>query len=328
MTLLLSSMLLSLVWFAATNAAASLVAWTLGRLMVIRPDRFGAGLLLTVRLLPAVASSVFVLAVFLPAHWRFEPTDTDESFGVVLGALAMTVVWLALAGAWRAGRASLADHRFAALARRAGTLVEGDASRSFVLFVLDGLPGVSLSGIWQPRILIGSEVLAALTPAELDVAISHEIAHKRSRDNLKRLLMFCAPDLFGWTAVARQLEERWEAEAECEADAHAVMGDGRRAVVLASALVKVARLGRVGSLQPVAIAGPAAWTLSSAFHVPTLLEMRVRRLVSGSALPPVATGRLAWPGATLSLGIAAGLWLIGFSYTLHLVTEAMVTNLP
>ncbi len=88
--------------------------------------------------------------------------------------------------------------------------------------------------------------------------------------------------------MARQLEERWQAEAECEADAHAVRGDGHRAVVLAAALVKVARLGGVTAVPPII----PAWT-SSAFHVPTLLEMRVRRLVSGSAPRPAAAGTAA-----------------------------------
>jgi Zn-dependent protease with chaperone function len=338
MSLLLSSVFLGLVWFAAVNAAASLIAWMLGAWMLGRfsippPRRVGASMLLTARLLPAGASSVFVLAVFLPAHWRFEPADTGESFGLILGGLAAIGLLLALGGAWRAGQAGLAGHRFTGLARRAGNLVEGDEQGG--AFELSGLPGVSLAGIWRPRILIGSEALSALTPAELDVAISHEVAHRRSQDNLKRFLMFCAPDLFGWTRVARQLEEQWQAEAECEADACAVMGDGHRAVMLASALVKVARLGCAGTLHPISAAGASAgtpawtrWTMWSAFHVPTLLEMRVRRLVSGSAVPPVATGRLGWSSATLSLGIPAGLWLFGFSYTLHLVTEVMVTHLP
>jgi len=322
MTLLFSSALLGLAWFAAINASASLVAWIFGRFMIQRPGRFGAGMLLTVRLLPAVASSVFVLAVFLPAHWRFEPADADESLGFVLGTVAAIGLWLVLRGAWRAVRAGLAGHRFAAMARRETSLVEADGYKSFVdVFLLEGLPGVSLAGIWRPRILIGSDAAATLTPAELDVAISHEIAHRRSQDNLKRFLIFCAPDLFAWTAVARQLGEQWEAEAECEADAYAVMADGHRAVMLASALVKVARFGCATSFHPVS----PAW---SAFHVPTLLEMRVRRLVSGPALPPVSAGKLGWCSATLSLGISTGLWLIGFSYTLHLVTETMVTRLP
>jgi hypothetical protein len=321
MRLVLSSVLLGLVWFVAANAAATPVAWLLGQLVARRPGPVGAGRLLMVRLLPAAASLFFVLAVFLPAHWRFEPADTDEAFGVVLGATAALGLWLVLGASGRALRAALAGHRFAALVRRTARLEAGDAVESFVL---SGLPGVSLAGVWRPRILIGSEARAALTPSELDLAISHEIAHRRSRDNLKRFLVHCSPDFFGRTAVARQLEERWQAEAECEADARAVRGDSHRAVVLATALVKVARLGCASGFHAIS---PAC--TSSAFHVPTLLEMRVRRLVSGSALPPAA-GRVGWFGAAVSAGIATGVWVwvLGLSNILHVITEALVTRLP
>ena len=92
MRLVLSSVLLGLVWFVVVNAVATLAAWTLGYFLSRRPGPVGASRLLPVgasrllivRLLPAAVSSFFVLAVFLPAHWRFEPVDSDESFGVVL----------------------------------------------------------------------------------------------------------------------------------------------------------------------------------------------------------------------------------------------------
>lgn len=322
MRLILSSVLLGLVWFTATNALASAAAWLLGRSVMRRPGPSSAGLLLAVRLLPAVASSVFVGAVFLPTHWRFEPAESDESFGVVLALIAATGLCLFLRAVWRAIRAGFAGRRLAAVARRAASLPGGEAAGSAIR-VVDGLPGVSLFGIWRPRILVGADARGALTPAELDLAISHEVAHRRAKDNLKRFLICCAPDLFSWTRVARELEDRWQAAAECDADAHAVRGDSDRAVLLASALVKVARLGRAGSLS-----GIGAAAISSAFHVPTLLEMRVRRLVSGGAPPAAGAGRLVWSSATLNIGIAAGLWLFGFSDTLHSITEAMVTYLP
>jgi hypothetical protein len=314
--LILSSVLLGLAWFAAVNAAASLVAWVSGRFLLRRREPLGAGLALGVRLFPAAVSSVFVLAVFLPAHWRLEPAESDESFGIVLGAVAAMGLYLASRALWRAARSGLAGHRFAVLLRRAGIPADGD------VFELGGLPGVSLAGIWRPRIVIGPGARAALTPAELDLAVAHEVAHRRSRDNFKRFLVHTAPDVFGWTTVARQVEDRWQAEAECEADADAVGGDGDRAVVLASALVKVARLASIADLQTV----PPAWT-SSAFHVPTLLELRVRRLLAGS-LQPAGARRLGWSSAVVSASLAAGLWLGGFSDTLHSVTETLVTLLP
>ncbi len=213
MRLVLSSVLLGLVWFVVVNAVATLAAWMLGRFVTRRPGPVGASRLLPdgasrfliVRLLPAAVSSFFVLAVFLPAHWRFEPVDSDESFGVVLATAAALGLWLVLGAALRALRAGLAGYRFATLVRRA-------ARREAEAFVLSGLPGVSLAGIWRPRILIGSEARAALTPSELDLAISHEIAHRRSKDNLKRFLMFSSPDLLsldaGGTAARRALAGR------------------------------------------------------------------------------------------------------------------------
>ena len=252
MTLLLSSVLLGLMWFAATNAVASLLAWLVGRSVMSRmaraPKRQSVQLLLAIRLLPAAASSLFVLAVFLPAHWSFEPPDTEESFGVVLAGTATLGLLLILHAGWRAIRAGFAGHRFAEIARRAARQVDPDGVDHQVL-ELKGLRGISLAGIWQPKIFIGPEALAALTPTELDLAIAHEIAHRRSNDNLKRFAMCCAPDFFGWTSVARRLEQQWQAEAECDADAHAVRGDDGRAIALASALVKVARLERVGGLR-------------------------------------------------------------------------------
>jgi hypothetical protein len=320
-TLLLSSVLLGLMWFAAANAVASLLAWLVGRAMVARaPKRQSVQFLLVIRLLPAAASSLFVLVVFLPAHWRFEPPDTDESFGVVLAGTATVGLLLILHAGWRAIRAGVAGHRFGAIARRAARHVNPDGADHQVL-ELKGWRGISLAGIWQPKIFIGSEVLAALTPAELDLAVAHEMAHRRSNDNLKRFAMCCVPDLFGWTSVAQRLEQQWQAEAECEADAQAVGRDGSRAVALASALVKVARLERDGGLRP---ASPAF----SAFHVPTLLELRVRRLVAESALPSAAGGCMWRLGTTASLALVAGLWLTDFSHALHVITETLVSRLP
>jgi len=313
--LVLSSVLLGLVWFAAANAIASLAAWAAGALLLRRREPVRAAFVLALRLLPAVASVLFVVAVFLPTHWRLEPPDSDESFGFVLAIVAASSALVLARSFYRAIRSGLAGRRFATLVRQAARLIEGDT------FELGAFDGVSLAGIWRPTILVGAQARAALTRDELDLAISHEIAHRRSRDNLKRFLMFGAPDFFGWTSVARELEARWQAEAECEADAQAVRGDDSRAVVLASALVKVARLR--ASTHPAL----PAW-MSSAFHVPTLLELRVRRLVTGSSSPPLSRVRLTFSGALLAVALSASLWLLEFAETLHAVTEAMVTHLP
>jgi len=311
--LLVSSLLLGLAWFALLNVLASTVAWALAHVVLrrnVRPET-----LLAVRLMPALMSATFVVAVFLPAHLRFEPAAREESFGFLLGSLAALGAVLLSRSLWRAISAAWNDYRLAAFARRGAVPLDAGALE------VRGFPGVSLAGILRPTILVGSDTVAALTPAELDAAICHEQAHRRSRDNFKRFLMFCAPDLFGWSATAREVEDRWQAEAECQADARAAGGDDRRALVLASALVKVARL----TSRSTAVLPSPAW---SAFHLAALLETRVRRLTAGRAPADAGSGRL-WRGLLVAaVGIATAAWLSDGSYALHQVTESMVTHLP
>lgn len=320
MRLAASSILLGLVWFTAANLAGTALALAIMRATSAR--RLSAGALLALRLLPAALSVFFAAAVFLPAHLLYEPAQADESFGVVLATLAALGLVLAGRSILRAARILRTDLRLAAMTARIAepnSVAPGVAGRD-VVYEVNGLAGVSLAGILRPRILIGSAALAELTPAELDVAISHELAHRRSRDNFKRFLICCAPDFFGMLPAARQLEDRWEAETECQADALAVGGDDRRAVVLASALVKVARLARPATISPSPV-----W---SGFHVAALLETRVRRLVDGqtSVRRTRASLRRAIAGAAVAVPAAA--WILDLSYSVHQVTEALVTYLP
>jgi len=309
--LAVSSVLLGLAWFAATNVAGTAVACALERATSTR--RRSAGVLLAMRLLPAALSAFFVAALFLPAHLQYEPAEADESLGIALGTLIALGFVLIGRSVLRAARILRTDFRLAAMTARVGR------PRGAILEV-SGLPGVSLAGIFRPKILIGSAALAELTPAELDVAISHEMAHRRSLDNFKRFLIACAPDVFGMLPAARRLEDRWEAETECQADAHAVGGDGRRAIVLASALVKVARLAR-----PAAIWPSPLW---SGFHVAALLETRVRRLVGGETSLPRTRAALWRTIAAAAITVPAAAWALDVSYSVHLVTEALVTYLP
>jgi Zn-dependent protease with chaperone function len=313
MKLLLSSTLLALAWFAAVNIVVSAGAWLAARWM-LRRRNVGPGGLLMLRLLPAAAATFLVVLVFVPGHLRFEPADAEESFGGLLVGLALLSTALLVRSGWRAlsvARASAALRHWAERALQ--------ASPQEVLEV-DELAGVSLAGIFRTRILIGSTARAVLTPAELRLAIAHERAHRSSRDNLKRCAMFCAPDVFGWSERARRLEAEWRAEAECRADALAVSGDETRAVQLASALVKVAQLGRPAS----AARHSPVW---SPFHEAQLLEARIRRLVCSAAIGP-AQSRPAGRARVLAAALPLGLWLLDAPYQLHQLTELLVASLP
>ena len=92
------------------------------------------------------------------------------------------------------------------------------------------------------------------------------------------------------------------------------MGDSQRAVVLASALVKVARLACAATIHQVSRAGTAALRRrplagASLEHVERVSradaarDARAAARVELGACLPSATGRLAWSGATLGLGI-------------------------
>lgn len=311
----ISTLVLGLAWFAALNIVGSCAAWGAADvLLAARAGRRG-GVLLAIRLFPAAVSVLFVVAFFLPAHWRFEPADAQESFGVVLyglGALGAALVLRSVA-------------RVAAVAR-AGWRLRGcsrlpHVERAPGVYEVQGLAGVSLAGVFRTRILVGAAARRALTAAELHVALAHERAHRRALDNLKRFVIFCAPDLFGDSAASRKIEAEWRAGAEWLADARAVDGDLTRAVNLASALVKVSRLASA----PSAFVTSPAW---STLHDPPLLEMRVRRLVDGEA-PAAARPRRARRIAGTTL-FAVGLLICGTTMapSLHQLTEALVRMLP
>lgn len=312
---LVSIVVLGLAWFAAINLAASCAAWTTASLVLRTAAGRRAGVLLAIRLFPAALSSFFVAVLFVPAHWRFEPADAQESFGLVLCGLSVLGAVLLVRSAARMAAVARSGWRLRACRRFA------EVDRTLGVYEVQGHTGVSLAGVFRTRILVGTAVRRALSAAELEVALAHERAHRSALDNLKRFVMFCAPDLFGGSATSREVESRWRATSEWLADAQAVDGDDVRAVRLASALVKVSRIA----------SGPSAFVTSPAWstlHDPPLLEMRVRRLVQGGA--PAA----ARPSSPYGLGSAALVGALMLSSaailapSVHQLTEALVRLLP
>jgi hypothetical protein len=306
---------LALAWFAGTNALLSLLSLAAATLFRdgLHADAWRARRLLAIRLAPAVTSVTIAAIVFLPAHVWLEPLRNDERIGFV--PLALAAFGMALL--------AISVYRCAATLRRMARLAAVGPWRELRrgrerLRDVQGLHGIALAGIFRPRILVGRRARQVLTAAELEVAVAHERAHQHARDNLSRVVMYCAPDFFGWSAQARRIERLWEGEAECLADATAAAGSPVRATRLASALVKVARLA----------SGDPAWSPGwSTLHHPTLIETRVRLLVSGARLTPAPARCL---GAAAGCGIAAvtGAWMIGIPQRMHWITEELLTLLP
>jgi hypothetical protein len=111
-------------------------------------------------------------------------------------------------------------------------------------------PFLVLAGVLHPRLIISRPVVNALPSGQLAAALRHEQAHRASRDNLKRLLLLLAPDVFpGWRGFSG-LERLWNRFTEWAADDEAVDGDSQRSLSLASALVRVARMGACPQTAP------------------------------------------------------------------------------
>jgi hypothetical protein len=312
METVIRAVVLALAWFVALNATASVVSWSLVRFLPAFRHTNRPHLLLLVRLVPAAASLLFVAAIFLPSHWALEPRDAHETLGFAWYGLAA-------AGAFLLGRSAVCAASVARTGRRLRAGERGAAIAIADVHEVDGISGVSLAGVFRTRVLIGPAITDCLSAAELEVAVAHELAHRDAFDNLARWGMRCAPDFLSYTAVARRLEEAWHAAAEARADTRATAGDSVRALHLASALVKVARLGTAAPAVPLS-------TVWSTLHDAPLLEWRVRRLVSGVVTADNPRRSRALVAAVpFSMLLAAALT---FSGAVHRLTEALVNLLP
>jgi hypothetical protein len=250
------------------------------RMAASRTPMRAARLLLGLRLLPFVLALLFVLELCVPSYLWLEPAAPSERVGLLCGVLGLlgAATWLnSLRRTAQSLFASLCHHR---LCRFAGQQARLPGESSPVVLVENEAPLLAMSGLFRPRLLISPSVLQNLSAEELDAALAHEHAHRSSRDNLKRLLMQLAPDIFPFLHPLRTLERTWSQFAEWAADDQATAGDSGRAVSLASALVQVARMGR----------GPRLPFLSTSLLASDRdLSARVDRLLETRPVMPAPT---------------------------------------
>jgi len=179
-------------------------------------------------------------------------------------------------------------------------------------------PVLLLCGVFRSRIVISRSVLSALPPEQLDAALRHEQAHRASRDNFKRLLMLLAPGLVPFSRGFAELEASWEKAAEWAADDAAAAGDEVRAISLAAALVRVARMG----------VNPDPPLVASLTAGGRGLEARVDRLLRPQPLRNRSVGRVrAVAGAAfliLGSAMAAVLVMPAALSTVHQLLEHLL----
>jgi Zn-dependent protease with chaperone function len=291
--------------FFVLNAAAGLLvsisSKSVVRFAARRTPLGAARLLLGLRLLPFVLALVFVLELCVPSYLWLEPRGLSERVGLMCGVLGLlgAATWLdSLARTAQSLFASLCHNR---LCRLAGQEARLPGESSPVVLVENEAPLLAMSGLVRPRLLISRSVLQKLSAEELDAALAHEHAHRASRDNLKRLLLQLAPDIFPFLHPLRTLERSWSQFAEWAADDQAAAGDSGRAVSLAAALVQVARLGRGPSL-PFLSTSLLSSDRDLSARVDRLLErLPVLPAPSAEAQPALRTAGVLLVGSTAAL---------------------------
>jgi hypothetical protein len=173
-------------------------------------------------------------------------------------------------------------------------------------------PLLALAGVLRPRLVISDAVLQTLSAEELDVALHHENAHRVSRDNLKRLLLLLAPGPLPFVRGFAFLEPAWARFSEWAADDEATRGDSLRALSLAAALLRVARMGagaRLSFLQTSLVAGDCDLSaridrLLRLDHARPVSFPRTRALLSAAGVGIslcLATILILWPATLASV---------------------------
>ena len=230
----------------AVNTLASLLLTALWRLGERRFKDLSAHsraeILFGMRVSPPALAVISVGLLLIPAYVAYEPHVTAEIVSTKLAMLSLLSAGglvLALLRAYRSWSATR-------------SLLRGwlrDAERidlgglPIPAFRLEhSFPIIAVVGTVRPRLFIAAKVLHALSKEELAAAIAHERGHLLAQDNLKRSVLRACRDILMLAPVGKSLDRAWAQAAEAAADEHAARENSDRALNLASALVKIAKM--------------------------------------------------------------------------------------
>jgi beta-lactamase regulating signal transducer with metallopeptidase domain len=250
--------------YGLAGALLSICAAFVWRAWFERKSLTSRGILM-LRLFPCAAALFITLVVVLPAFVINEPRHAAEPVRPLLLLMAAFTLAKFAAAFVRAGRSWMDTASLLRQQVKKNCLIAGQQVE-----IID-MPQamVAVVGVWRPRIVAASQVLAACSGEEFREVIGHEAAHLSAHDNLKLLLLIASPDILTWMTAGDAMLARWRAAVEFEADEMATGPDRRKRVALASALIKVARLS---------VVKPPVAALSMPIAVDDI-DGRVRRLL-------------------------------------------------
>jgi Zn-dependent protease with chaperone function len=271
------------------------------------------------------AVSVLVAVFFaFPSFWLMEKPSLDEDGGTfILAACSLLILGAGLFRALRAqAQTTSAVKKWslesAELAELATQRHEMEISASVprmtpALSASKGAPALILVGITRPNVMVSDRAAILLSDDELQVAVRHELGHKRSWDNLKKVLISATP-----FPGMRSLERAWREAAELAADDAAVT-NRQDALDLASALIKLSR----SSLSRPSMQSPEPALGSGLFSDSSSIRLRVKRLIEWR----VSRARLQhiWPWTLLA--VLKLIFPIAANYSATLVLTHRLTEL-
>lgn len=271
-----------------------------------------ADILFAVRILPLTAAVLVTVILAAPSFWLLEPREIVEpigGFSLTLGACGLMILTFGFLNTLLALRkASRTISRWVTGAQRVPSIDPVP-----VLRIPCARPPMAAVGIFRSAILFSDAAQFALEPGEMRSALNHEMAHVRSHDNLKKLLLhFVAIPAI---REMRELERAWLEASEMAAD-HAAVSSINEALDLAAAVIKLCQM----ALPQLSVQlGVASFAHSSA----DIVNERIERLIHWTEEPRSNRKHFYRYSAGLALGLIV---VLGISYSqlligIHVATE-------
>jgi Zn-dependent protease with chaperone function len=299
------------------NAAVFRIVWA--RLRRIDRSRL-PGLLFQIHLAPFLVAFAVVLGFVLPAFAKLEPPSTRESLSPLLlvGAVLGAAILVSILG--RLGYMLITTSRQERHWLEEAEPLEAHLHNASVFVLSMPTPLMVVTGLLRSRVFVSQPIVAALNQHELAAALSHEFAHMRARDNLKQLLLRITqlPGCFGASSYLKT----WISASEVLADRSAIAA-GTSPYHLASALVKVARLGTGAAPLPAIAASHLVPDCTDSAVASRVLQLREILDEPAINITTRALTRNALATKWLLAASAAALYLLSLNPLLPRVHEAL-----
>src|SRR4051794_18738161 len=204
----LRGLAVSLSVFVLVYAALRLtiaLGWSVSR---ERSPWLSPNVLYALQVAPFLLGALFVSVFTIPSFVRFEPRIVQEAFGPPVIVLSIVCLALLAVGFYRAYQAYARTARVVRQWRENATAIV-DPQGLPIFKTGPDAPPLVVAGFLRPKLLISSATAQVLSENELARAISHESAHIKQHDNLKKLMLrVCS------FPRATQLEQQWLAAVE------------------------------------------------------------------------------------------------------------------